>query len=372
VLRTANNDVPRFDYNPATLAAQGLLIEESRTNSIRNSTMQGAVAGTPGTLPTNWSTSGLGTVTQEVVGVGTQNGINYIDLRFSGTTSTAQLSLRLEQTIGIAAANGQTWSYSLWQSVVGGSTANMTITAPNALLFDSGSGFLAGSTFTGMSVNTTSSFTRQSGVFTIATANTAFIVPQISILFASGVAIDITLRIGLPQLEQGAFATSVIPTTTTALTRAADVASVNTLSPWFNAAEGTLYVESVLAGNAISKQGAQFDDGTESNSVQIRWASGSQAQAAVAVGGVTQASIAPSGYSTVGTIYKRAFAFAANDFEQAINGISVGTDTSGSIPAVTTLRFSSATGGNLLCGYIRRTTYYPRKLSSAELQAITA
>jgi hypothetical protein len=45
--------------------------------------------------------------------------------------------------------------------------------------------------------------------------------------FSAGVAIDITLRIGMPQLEQGAFATSVIPTTTATVTRATDVASIN-------------------------------------------------------------------------------------------------------------------------------------------------
>jgi hypothetical protein len=39
-LQSAAIDVPRLDYDPATLAARGLLIEEQRTNSIRNNTMQ--------------------------------------------------------------------------------------------------------------------------------------------------------------------------------------------------------------------------------------------------------------------------------------------------------------------------------------------
>ncbi|MFM6192892.1 MAG: hypothetical protein ACKPFF_10615, partial [Planktothrix sp.] len=54
VMQLASANTPRFDHNPNTKESLGLLIEEQRTNSIRNNTMQGAVAGTPGTLPTNW------------------------------------------------------------------------------------------------------------------------------------------------------------------------------------------------------------------------------------------------------------------------------------------------------------------------------
>lgn len=37
VLQSAANDVPRLDYDPATLAARGLLIEEQRTNKVLRS-----------------------------------------------------------------------------------------------------------------------------------------------------------------------------------------------------------------------------------------------------------------------------------------------------------------------------------------------
>lgn len=60
-----------------------------------------------------------------------------------------------------------------------------------------------------------------------------------------GAAIDITLRIGLPQLEQGAFATSVIPTTSAAVTRNADVALITgaNFSSWYRQDEGTVFAE---------------------------------------------------------------------------------------------------------------------------------
>src|SRR5262245_39960726 len=76
-----------FASNAARITNKGLLIEESRTNGIRNNAMQGAAAGTPGTLPTNWAyqvTHGLAT---QVAGTGTELGVDYVDLRVFGTPS---------------------------------------------------------------------------------------------------------------------------------------------------------------------------------------------------------------------------------------------------------------------------------------------
>jgi len=370
-LTTAAINEARFDYNPSTLAAQGLLIEESRTNSIRNNTMVGAAAGTPGTLPTNWNVSGLGTLTQQVVGTGTVNGINYVDIRLSGTTSTTQVAIRLDLNNVIAAANGQTWAFSWWQSVVAGSTANLTPQVPSMLFYDAGAVFLGGIGFTAATFNSTSNFTRQSGSATIATANTAFIQPQINFLFASGVAIDITLRIGLPQLELGAFATSVIPTTTTALTRSADVANINTLSPWYNSTAGTVYAE-FLAGASVATQQSVFDVDNSADVInnRISWRMGNefvQSSGSVAVNFF----ITPTASATS----KWALAFTTDDFAFSRNGGAPSTDTSGALPTGLNrllLGNSNSAAGTFLNGYLRRITYYPRRLANADLQAITA
>jgi hypothetical protein len=356
---------PRFDYNPSTLAAQGLLIEESRTNSIRNNTMQGAVAGTPGTLPTNgWAYFATAGLTTSVIGTGTQNGINYIDLRLNGTTTSTFIVLAFD-SVAAAASSGQVWTESFWVSLVGGSTAN--ITSVNVNLRQTGG---ATPTFD-TPFTPTATFTRVAGSGTL-TAGATGALAALAIFCNNGVAIDITLRIGLPQLEQGAFATSVIPTTTTALTRAADVASVNTLSPWYNATEGTLFADVALLSSSYTS-GLVVDlgaGGAFGTNEYINWTGSVWA---------LSPNIAPINVSssvTTTSTAKVAAAIKANDSVISANGLIGATDTSCSIvSAPTTLSLGKAGwsgGANYLNGYLRRITYYPRRLSNAELQTITA
>ena len=51
VLESVASGALRIDHDPTTLACLGGLFEEAGTNAIRNSTMVGAAAGSPGTLP---------------------------------------------------------------------------------------------------------------------------------------------------------------------------------------------------------------------------------------------------------------------------------------------------------------------------------
>jgi hypothetical protein len=192
---------------------------------------------------------------------------------------------------------------------------------------------------------------------------------------STGVAIDVTLRIGLPQLEQGAFATSVIPTTTTALTRSADVASVNTLAPWFNAATGTVYAEFDLYAFTVGQSYRfAFSDGTTSNQLRAR----------LAPSGTTQVrhEVVNSGASTtLGSpatinlaLTKEAFAYATNDYAGVVNNGTPSTSATLTVPSVNVLQLGATVGGatGILNGHLRRICYYPRRLANADLQAITA
>ncbi len=386
VLQSAAINSPRLDYNPSTLAAQGLLIEEQRTNSIRNNTMVGAVAGTPGTLPTNWSITGTGpgTLTQQIVGTGASNGITYIDIKYSGTTSTTDFNVAFDTATQIAALSGQTWSESTYFAVVGGSITNITNLR---LLLDgrnAGGSTVESFLSAGVQGSLTSTLQRFSLTSTLANATTAFVRPSVRFDFSSGVAIDITLRIGLPQLEQGAFATSVIPTSTVAVTRSADVASVNTLSPWFNATASTVYFEGTVATVSDSQNPYFWSIGDNTKAFGVREQiaytrniSSSQTVGVVAAGGVTNASVAsPNTVVAANTVFKAAASYAANDVKVCVNGLTPATTASATLPTgLNTLKLGAAGWSGTIVSnafYVRRLTYYPRVLSSAELQAITA
>jgi len=160
------------------------------------------------------------------------------------------------------------------------------------------------------------------------------------------------------------FASSYIPTLAASVTRSADVASVNTLSPWFNATEGTLYVDYKASGSsyptAIWVNSSNYIGvvaGTSGETFQVR------------VSGAEQA-----GIGTRTLTGKVAAAYKVNDFAVSNNGGTVATDTSGSLPSgLTTLGVGSLDGSTLpINGCLRRIAYYPRRLTNAELVALTA
>ena len=91
VLTSYTTDTPRFDYGLASTTLNGLLIEESRTNSLRNNSGTGGVVGTPGTLPTNWTVVAGGGLTTNGVAIGTEYGNPYTDVQSDGTTNNSSV-----------------------------------------------------------------------------------------------------------------------------------------------------------------------------------------------------------------------------------------------------------------------------------------
>jgi hypothetical protein len=366
---------PRFDYDPVSLAARGLLVEEQRTNSIRNNTMQGAVAGTPGTMPTNWGIglgANPGTLASTIVGTGTVNGVPYIDIRLFGTPAgTGQVQIQYEAAGAITASSGQAWTVSSYLTL----TSTAQTAGVSSYVFavnERAAGFLQVDTSSALTIGAGSLNTqRLTYSFTVGNASTTNILPMLGVNYTAA-AVDITLRIGLPQIELGAFATSVIPTTTAQVTRTADSVTMtgSNFSAWFNASAGTFVVEgSATTGTTPSFAGV--DDGSVNNLLRFSFES-TKLRLLVLSGGSAVADLNSVAVYTSGATVKMAGAYAANDFAASFNGATPLTDATGAVPvAPDRLRIGSGFGGTGLNGYIRTLRYYPTRLPNAQLQVLT-
>jgi hypothetical protein len=350
VLQSAANNVPRFDYNPSTLAAQGLLIEEQRTNLLLQSE----------DFATSWSTvsSGAGVspsiTTNAAIAPNATNTADEVIFNAGGTTSSDFSYI----SQSYSSVSETSYAVSIWAKTTSGTAAI----------------FVDCESQNSNVVTVTTSWQRFTFVRLSATTTSRTV--RIGVRGGTGTDQSATVLLWGAQLEAGAFPTSYIPTTTTALTRAADVASVNTLSPWFNASEGTIYAES-LVFSITNQRIVSFNDGSSNNRILISrgTASGGNVNSTVTDGGSPQVSGLIFGTSLpAATITKAAFAYKLDDFAGSVNGSAAVTDTSGTIPTVNILALGSGEvlGTNSLNGYLRRITYYPRRLSDAELQAITA
>jgi hypothetical protein len=174
------------------------------------------------------------------------------------------------------------------------------------------------------------------------------------------------------QLEQGAFATSYIPTTTSQLTRAVDVANIGTVSPWFNKQAGTIFAEASIYTTVGLGVLTAFNNGAfyATGSGFLLRTDGVNVSAG---GNSSNVNIAPISANTV---------FRAAGGYQGVNqlvGLNGATPSSNALCDFTGVGTAALTIGSLAAGsgtqqtngWIRRISYYPRRLSDTELQTLT-
>lgn len=226
VLQTAAVNVARTTYNPADLSAPpALLLEAQVTNLVRNNTMVGAVAGAPGTLPNNWAKGTTAGWVSSVAGVGTENGINYIDINIAGTaTVVGATAIYMEASNSAAAVLDDIMTTSMYISLVAGSLAGVQNFGIGFYEYDSGGIGAASGMVT--PVTPTATLTRYSSTRAVVSATAAYYRPTWRCASTdTTTAVNFTVRIGLPQLEKSPFPSSVIKTTTSTQNRNADVST---------------------------------------------------------------------------------------------------------------------------------------------------
>ncbi len=367
VLETAAIDAPRFDYTPTTQTALGLLIEEQRTNLLLRSEefANASWTKTSSSITANTIVAPDGALTGDKL-VEDATTANHLIAQSaavtSGTTYTvsfyAKKAERTQCALLFAVAGFGTLTVDIFDLDAGTVVTNASGTAAITAV---GNGWYR--------VSTTRTAT--------ATASTSF-----QIRTASGGVTNYTgngfdgIYIWGAQAEAGAFITSYIPTVASQVTRSADVAVMTgtNFSTWYNATEGTFFAQfRPLASNFGGNRNIFLaTDNSTANFVGLRYASsGAQTVLAATTSGTSQANIA-TGTMVAGTSYQLAGAYKVNDFAASRDSGTVVTDTSGTLPVVSRAEIGCLVGINIGSQHIAKLVYYPRRLSNAELQAITA
>lgn len=355
----------RLDYNPATLAARGLLIEEARTNSQTNSSRLSGWSMFAGTITLDSLTSPDGTVNAASILETTANSLHQF---YSGNTFTSVIGTTYTFSI-FAKANGRTRCQINPQTT-------MLSTIPEAF-YDLSTGTVdnvgAGATASIQSVG--NGWYRLIYTFTADTATSGgnFYINLVSTGTTKSYPGNASLGMYFygGQFETGSFPTSYIPTAASSVARSADTASMTgtDFSSWYNATAGAFLVQfdTPASGTRII---SAADDNTANNNIQML-TSGTDPTFLVTTSGTVQASI-DAGTVAANTVYKFAGTYSANDFAACISGGTVGTDTSGTIPTVDRLRIGAGQAGNTLCGHVASLVYYPQRLPNATLQSLTS
>jgi len=383
VLQTAANDAPRFDHDPVTGSSRGLLIEEARTNSLRNSEGGGSangVIGSGGVVPTNWSIFGVAGTTTEIVASGTSGGFSYIDIKLSGTNTTgaaASFAINPESITQVVAASGQQWTASIYLAIVGGSFSGLASATYRVVERNISGTALA--TASASITDITSSFTRKSAARTFTEATVERAHAQLSLTMDIGETIDLTLRIAAPQLEQGAFPTSYIPTTTAAVTRSADSAVVTPISSFYNASEGTLFASAslpVVVATASEAYVMAIHAGNTDNTVRIGHSSAASKayqfnvrNAASNIVFITRTT--PT--VVANTALNQCAAYATNNSSLATS-TGATDDTDCAIPTginAMAIGRGDVTSIQFLNGHIRKIAYWPKRLTNTLLEQLT-
>jgi hypothetical protein len=373
VLTSAAANAARVDYNPATLALRGFLTEPGRTQSIRNATgSAGLVAGTPGTVPTNWVQQANATgVTRTIIGTGTANGMPYVDFQYSGTATASDSVLFFEPSSGVATVNATTWTSSVHIALIAGTLTN--VTCKQGMRFRAAAGANIGTQIYETTFVPTATLTRYERTATGSDATIAFCAPSLCLTCATG-AVDLTLRISIPQLELGAFATSPLVSTTATLTRGADILTINPLPAWFRPDEGTFYVEASRYSIQVSTCFFAVSDGTNNNSMSFINGAATAAQQRFDINNanVPTCQFNWTASATADTVYREVAAYRLNDCAGALNGGTVFTDASTAIPTVNRANIgTSASAVVFLGGHIRRIRYWPLRQSNTDVVSLS-
>ena len=375
LIKTAGNNEPRFDHDPETLESLGLLIEEEKTNLIVNSVINTA----------NWNNSAsqlLNNTSETKAPDGTNTACKYIP----NNGSIGWVSVYNTGNV-ISMTSGTTYTYSVWAKPTHSDFTGFRINGDirdagginiSANFVLSGDGSVSG-TYDSASITK-----YPNGWYRCVATGTADATTNEEPAFQTSASGDGTKGFYAwgYQVEVGVFATSYIPTSGSSVTRTYDNAEIigENFTNNFNTLEGTFVAECDRGNDGTEGAGiGAMRALTNSYFDMIQFGEfydNAGATGRVYIGGTSQAQIGATHTTGQGVYNRYAFAYKKDSFAGAINGVGQGEDTSGNVPTILVKFLFGGYDDNRatqnLDGHIKYFYYYPKRLTNAQLQLLTA
>ena len=364
VLVSAPANVPRLDYDPITGQPLGLLIESASTNLL---TYSGVIGGT------NWSNyytitslnliiSPDGTTSGSKIYADTTNNFHCVStLNFTFSVNTYTISVYAKKGennflyIRESISDNTTIQNSFFNLSTG--TLGTIATQRTGTITDVGNGWYR------CAITVTAKVGTSNVNFGVAVSdNTPFYTGDgFSGIYLWGA-----------QLEYGyaAIATSYIPTTTTTVYRDSDKPLMigTNFSSWYNQSQGTIQVNCDYISKSTNLGVYSLNNGSGLTRLDARTSGALNSN-----NGIPLNSANLSGQFFNRTQNKIAISYVVNSSAGSVNG-SISTYTLTVMPVVTELQIGGLDNvwDHSLHGHIRKISYYPVALSSANLQALTS
>jgi len=171
------------------------------------------------------------------------------------------------------------------------------------------------------------------------------------------------------QAELSSYPTSYIPTTSSSATRVADECSKTGISSLIGQTEGVLFVDFVFTAYDNSAKWIAFLGG---GTAYVGIYAGSNNEIFGEVYNASTQAIITFNSFVVGTRYKMALAYKANDFAFYVNGVQIGTDSSGTVPTTADFNFLYSTTNDRIGGKVyNQLVLFKNRLTNAELASLT-
>ncbi len=354
VLQTASAGVARFDHDPATLAAKGLLIEESRTNMATQSVNFTNASWFPvnsAAVTPNTAIAPDGTLTASTLNQ--PNTFNDYIYLTPGASGFGIPNTRYTLSIYFKQGTKPNFGFQLdWNSFGGPRICTYYEYASQSIVNGCAG---AAAILSSSVIQLPNGWFRLIMTFITDGTTTNGMTPMIG---RAGGGTGTTFIWGL-QLEQGDFATSYIPTAGSAVTRAADILTMPTTG-WYNEPAGSYF--------------ADVDNATMSSAWgNILGAGASDRQSLFGNNSSILAGRNPfaSASRTPGAPFKAAYAYQSSGLALSVNGGAINTGGAQSSNPPSSINVLGSWDAGFTTGHIKKARYYPVRVGNTQLQLMT-